>query len=270
MITSKPDLYLAFHREYEFQRGCFYTGFIDKDDGIFAWNDRLPFTPWWNHAAKLFDQSTGVTSFVEEAIQFFREKQRYPAINITSFSKPNTLSASIIRRGFKVENTDAWMFYEQDPPVVNFPLGFSISMVTTLSEMNIFVDLFDKAHSGADDEPYGKLPKEYGESLLDFFTAPPTDRSVIHYLGYFNGIPVGYATLIYSGRFAGIYNVGTIPEYRKRGVGTTLTLNAVTDALRNGAEIVYLVTEQGSYNEKLYSKMGFNARLHAKLHVLNK
>jgi len=160
------------------------------------------------------------------------------------------------------------MFYEKSAPQDSSPVGFSIKQVTTLEEMQVFVDLFDKAHTGAPDEPYGKLPREYGESLLLFFQHPPTDRTVLHYLGSMNNKPVGYATLIYAGRFAGIYNVGTIPQYRRKGIASALTLRAVTDALKDGVQIVFLITEQRSYNERFYTKLGFTTKFVVRAYVL--
>lgn len=267
MSLTISDLQEAFLKEYEFEQGAFFSGHMQKDDCIFAWNDVIP-DALWNHAAKLGSEGTDINHLVDEVIAFFKKKNRRPAVCITSFTRPANLADLLEQSGFKPEGTDAWMFYEKGVPSDSLPVGFSIKQVTSLEEMQVFVDLFDRAHTGAPDEPYGKLPPEYGESLLRFYQHSPTDGTVLHYLGCMNNEPVGYATLIYAGRFAGIYNVGTIPQYRRRGIASALTLRAVTDALIDGVQIVFLITEQGSYNERFYTKLGFTTKFVVRAYVL--
>lgn len=55
----------------------------------------------------------------------------------------------------------------------------------------------------------------------------------------------------------GIFSVGTLKEYRRRGVGTTLTVHAVMDSIDEGNNLHTLQTAEGGYAERLYKKIGF-------------
>lgn len=163
------------------------------------------------------------------------------------------------------------MFFESAEPQFAMSENFTIKPVETVEEMKIFIDVFKRSYGGATpDEPYGALPKEYGECIFESFSKPQKDKNTIHYLGMLGDELVGIATLIYSGEFGCIFNVGTIPNYRKRGIGKALTLNAVADSIKNGAKIVFLQTEQGSFNEKYYTKLGFSAKFIGEGFVLEK
>jgi len=78
-----------------------------------------------------------------------------------------------------------------------------------------------------------------------------------HYLAYADGKPVGTTTLISLMKTGGIFNVGTLKEYRRRGVGTTLTVHALMDSIDEGNDLHTLQTTKGGDAERLYKKIGF-------------
>jgi len=77
------------------------------------------------------------------------------------------------------------------------------------------------------------------------------------YLAYVEGKPVGICFFLSSMKTGGIFGVGTLKEYRKRGIGTTLTLHAVMDSINEGNDLHTLQAEKGGYAEQLYRKTGF-------------
>jgi ribosomal protein S18 acetylase RimI-like enzyme len=52
----------------------------------------------------------------------------------------------------------------------------------------------------------------------------------LHFLALINGNPIGTATLSTSDLSASIWNLTTLPEYRKQGVGTALVHTALKEA----------------------------------------
>jgi len=52
----------------------------------------------------------------------------------------------------------------------------------------------------------------------------------VHFLAYLDGIPVGTATLSVSPSSAGIWNLATLPEHRKHGIGAALVYTALVEA----------------------------------------
>ena len=77
------------------------------------------------------------------------------------------------------------------------------------------------------------------------------------YLAYTEGKPVGTCALFSLMKTGGIFSVGTLKEYRRRGIGTTLTVNAVMDSINEGNDLHTLQAAKGGYAERLYKKIGF-------------
>ena len=110
----------------------------------------------------------------------------------------------------------------------------------------------------------------YNKLMLSIFEMPiewkrGVDRLIIEamrkgakcYLGYVEGKPVGISGLFSFVKTGGIFNVGTLVEYRRRGIGTTLTLRAVWDSTKEGNTLHMLHTGKGGDAERLYRKIGF-------------
>lgn len=244
---------------YKFQMGCCFSGSKKVKGALFLWSKIKD--SYWNYATKINIDEKDSEKLINRIIGFYKTKNRQPAIYFTPFTKTKKLPEFIEKFGFKSKYKDAWMFYEGKEPKIEMPENFTIKLAKTIEEMKIFVDIFKKSYGGATpDEPYGALPKEYSECIFDSFSKPQIGKSTIHYLGILGDKPVGIATLIYSGEFGCIFNVGTDPNYRKKGMGRVLTLNAVADSIKNGARIIFLQTEQGSFNEKYYNKLGFSTK----------
>ncbi len=85
------------------------------------------------------------------------------------------------------------------------------------------------------------------------------------YVGYVDGKPVGTTLLVLTKGLAGIYAVATLPESRKRGIGSSLMARAVTDARNQQCDLITLQVAASSYAESLYKKLGFDTRFSAKI-----
>jgi len=253
---------------YDFLTGCYFTGKRQLIGATAVWSDSIK-EPSWNFAGAIDVEEDKVTRMVADVTSFLQEKGRLPSVVITPFTHPHNLREEIEQRGFIHKYTEVWMFYNERRPQVLLPDGLNIKKVEDDAEKAVMVDLFNRAHSGAEDEVYGELPPEYGEALRKFDPNLFNDRSITHYLGIMNGIPAGYATLINHDKFAGIYNVGIVPEFRRRGIGSTLTLNAVNDAFNQNSEYIFLITEQGTSNERLYNHIGFTTEFTSEGYVLD-
>jgi ribosomal protein S18 acetylase RimI-like enzyme len=81
------------------------------------------------------------------------------------------------------------------------------------------------------------------------------DPDVHAFVGRLDGRPVGYSLAIQSERTSGVYNVGTLPEARRRGVGTALTWAAVESGRRAGLDCVVLQSSEMAVS--MYQAMGF-------------
>ena len=75
------------------------------------------------------------------------------------------------------------------------------------------------------------------------------------YVGILDGEPVAHALRFTSHRIAGIYNVGTLARYRRRGLGTALTWRAAADGRAEGCRASALQTSPMAFS--LYRRMGY-------------
>lgn len=81
------------------------------------------------------------------------------------------------------------------------------------------------------------------------------DDEVECYLGLVDGEPVATSTLAHGGRVAGVYNVATLPEARRRGFGEALTWHAMSRGAAYGCDMATL--QASEMGRPVYERMGF-------------
>jgi GNAT superfamily N-acetyltransferase len=79
-----------------------------------------------------------------------------------------------------------------------------------------------------------------------------------HLLGRLDGAPAATASLVLAGGIAGVYDVSTVPEARRRGVGMAMTLAVLHEARRLGYGIAFLLPSR--MGRPLYERIGFRQR----------
>ena len=72
---------------------------------------------------------------------------------------------------------------------------------------------------------------------------------------YRNDQPVSCAMLIFSHSIAGIYWVGTLESFRKKGLAEVCTATVTNEAFRRGASCVIL--QASPFGEPIYRRLGF-------------
>jgi ribosomal protein S18 acetylase RimI-like enzyme len=76
-----------------------------------------------------------------------------------------------------------------------------------------------------------------------------------NYVGYVGGKPATTSLRVRTGDVAGIYFVGTLPQFRRRGFGESMTWRAITDGRADGCKIGYL--QASEMGRRIYQRMGF-------------
>lgn len=88
--------------------------------------------------------------------------------------------------------------------------------------------------------------------LLNYLLSEEKSR---FYLGFYNGKPVSTLLLYLSSGVAGLHAVSTLPEYRNKGFGLTISGVALKDSYKMGYKIGVL--QASELGENVYRNLGF-------------
>ena len=260
MKTTVPDLPVVSEQyHYRFLHRIFFTGLDEGLQRTFVWHDRA--TDYYSNLVSISNSNrTAAPQALAQAEELLLSKNRRPCIYTTPHSLPSDLAQSLNEHRYQRAFTDAWMYFSGGAEC-KLPSGIGIREVQDQDELALFVEIFNRAYSGSDpNEPYGKAPPEWGETVFDSFKKTDPLNHVIYHLLFSGGEAVAVLISVTRDGLAGLYSIGTIPEKRGRGYGGLLTLKAVADLQSRGAHTIFLQTEQNSCNEKFYTKLGFNTR----------
>jgi ribosomal protein S18 acetylase RimI-like enzyme len=129
------------------------------------------------------------------------------------------------------------------PTDLRLPSGFTLEPVEDLSTLRSWCGFIDQA-------VVAEALVAWGQTLG---FAP--DREIVHFLGRLDGRAVATATLVLGGGVAGIYNVMTVPEVQRRGIGALMIVRPLEMAQARGYHLGVLQSSQMGY--RLYRRLGF-------------
>lgn len=84
-------------------------------------------------------------------------------------------------------------------------------------------------------------------------------QNLVFYLGCWDSVPVATGMFVRGSGSVGIHRIGTLPEFRKRGIGTAVTYLPLHEFKKQGINQALLLASSSGYS--LYEKMGFKKLL---------
>lgn len=117
-----------------------------------------------------------------------------------------------------------------------------------------------RAVSGDELDLYARTVAEGFEAPHEMFNvlADPSLAKIdgmTFYLAELDGVPVGTGLMATSGDLTGLFNITTLPGYRRRGFGRAITLEMVRSGFTAGAGTAYLYASD--MGESVYRSVGF-------------
>ncbi|MDB5308224.1 MAG: N-acetyltransferase [Gemmataceae bacterium] len=160
-----------------------------------------------------------------------------------------------------------WTVFEDEPALVlpsipaapPVPAGLEVKRVRDAEGRRDLMRVLAAGFGAPTAEGGTEIPPDAFDSLTPS-TASALDPEVGLLVGYIDGEPVSSAFVYAVGPIAGITGVATVPAYRRRGLGTALTWEALRAAAALGCTCATLGALGASFD--LYRKMGF-------IHVCN-
>ncbi len=240
MRTSFREL-LAFH--IEAQRGMFIDEAARAADGSGVWvfSEREA-DPTWNVFYVL-----NVDLARQHEVRITREFEARGREPVWYVADSVSVSLPAPWQRF---SADHWMVREGTDPA---PLqtGVSLRLVETAADAQAFNQLYFEAFWEGDSGPCAALPiasEAFGGG--GWF-------SVRHWLAIEAGHPGALLSAVSHGGLCALYNVGTRPKSRGRGLATALMRLALAEEARRGAARFFLLTERDKPLEAFYKRFGF-------------
>jgi ribosomal protein S18 acetylase RimI-like enzyme len=218
------------------------SGSADDVGGAICWYS-TSYVPLFNGAG-LFD----VDLFNEDTLVaisgYFKARER-PYSLVTLDALVPDASERLRRLGcYELEASPAMWLGGMPNMWGEAPAGAWVSHVQTPSELQSYRDILSAV--------FGISEREINLIMSDKVLDVPYVR---HYLGWLNGEPVATTSLVLAGDLAGIWNVGTLHEYRRQGAAAGLVRRAIADAIEAGYERSMLLSSPEGY--RLYERLGY-------------
>ncbi|MCL2330941.1 MAG: GNAT family N-acetyltransferase [Proteobacteria bacterium] len=219
----------------------------DEDGLILSSHDDAPYFNFCIHKdGKLED-------CIARYLPMFKKYHRTPLIYVSPAS-----SYYCEQIEFEKISDDAFMFLEDESILSNYPVPDSIKVELTEDE-DLFIKIWGDSRRDPNDI-YGVASEAMVNGMRHFFKPPKKGFSHFATMAYKDEKPVANVVSVYNKDWLLVIGLGTLPEYRKQGLGTVLMKDIIERAHKLGIKTITLQTETGTYNEKYYEKIGFVTR----------
>jgi ribosomal protein S18 acetylase RimI-like enzyme len=180
---------------------------------------------------------------IEEGLSFFKKRD----LPFIWWSKDDNLAKHHFQFGGTLTGIALDISHLQ-PQFEPASIDLKVVQVSTLEEAALFAQTAAKT--------YPLTPNATKEFVTINQAAMKSGRQ-IHFLAYFEGKSVGTATLSSDETSSGIWNLTTIPEFRKKGVGRALVSTALVEAKERGHQGVMAILMPKGMAWNLFERLGF-------------
>jgi N-acetylglutamate synthase-like GNAT family acetyltransferase len=238
-------------------KGFMYSEVINLENGKLIYSDKIE-DCFWNYIIGINVDSKFEFDHVWKANRkYLIDRNRAPVFYITPSS--NILYNQILLPDYmKIESKEAWMIFDKFENLPKSKENENIKItIDDNADLKYFADVFMESYScSSEEDPYGEMP-EYYRSVVENYINDNSEYIKKFYIVKHKEQGIACALSITKEDMALIAFVGTIKEYRNKGICKTLMNRILNDLKDKSVKLAYLQTEEGFIPEKLYSSLGF-------------
>ena len=257
-----------------------YGGELHDEGGMKLLYNRYLDEAEWSHAGAIEIDEAAWPERLAVVRDFFRRRQRVPAMVADPWTTPPDLALRLRAEGWSESFRHAGLIFPAARALgdVAWPAASSIEELASPppqeevepEELTPFAEVaMDDQRRFPSMEAFGEVfEAAFGETAPDYsfagyrraipagFERPRPGVQVVHTLVRIAGEPAAIGSRVQFEGVAGLYNLGVGPKFRGRNLGGILTLHRVAEARAEGAQVVFLLTEDARV-EAGHLKRGF-------------
>lgn len=208
---------------------------VRRFGGVTAWTSDVP-VPFFNGAYGIPEAS------VDDVLPFLEGRPVLWAV-----PPPGGIEDDLAARGFALTEIPGMHVELAQLPELVVPDGVEIRAVDEDRPLLAAATTIAFTTNG--------FPEEVTEPMLEMLDRTP-DRALFQFfLATVDGVPAAASALLVTGDTAGLYNVGTLPEFRRRGLGRLVSLAALEAGRVRGCRVGVL--DASPDGEPVYRALGF-------------
>ena len=230
----------------------------DRGNVVVVLNPNLP-AKGFNFACKVDAGESSKEHVIDYVVDAFRAKGLTPHFQLWPITRPPDFGVDLWQRGFHEDGELDVMVWKRPGSQRPAP-EVKVRAVSGPGDTETAVDIVLRGFG---------FPLAWKEVLLSSLGEEADQVVGQTFLGEVGGKPAGVAALVRTGeRIAGIYSVATLPEARRHGVATTLSLHCIEAYQESEDEVLALQVLRGSDAQRLYERLGFETAYTLALHAL--
>jgi GNAT superfamily N-acetyltransferase len=222
--------------------------FTIRDDDTFFWV-QSSLHPSLNGVIYAKLTAANADAKIQEAINHFAKVGTPFKWTISPSSSPSDLSERLQQHGFTYSGSvpGMAMTLPKEEISIDYPPDVTIKEVTNQNRFRHWKHVLYNHREG---EPLQR------DITYKYQVAGAFHPGKHQFVGYWQHKPVAITSLLLSHKVAGIYSVITLPDVRRKGIGTAMTQFALREAQHAGYSIAILQASQAGIN--IYFRCGFH------------